>query len=112
MDSRLKERLLGEQPPSLVAAHEAVDTINKLEKKIKELEEENFRVNAQTCEHLIGDEYGHETCKFREDERKATAALIYLAGKLSTPDKLSTTWIQEALKIGDSVLEEVKTGRE
>lgn len=40
-------------------------------------------------------------------ERIATAALVYLAGKLSTKDKLSTTWITEALAVGEKTIDEL-----
>jgi hypothetical protein len=36
-------------------------------------------------------------------ERQATAAMIYLAEKLATDSKPSTTWIQEALAAADKI---------
>jgi len=39
-----------------------------------------------------------ELAECKKQEQIATKALIYLAGKLSTKEKLSPNWIQEALK--------------
>jgi hypothetical protein len=39
-----------------------------------------------------------------EAERRATAALVYLAGKVSTNDKGSAEWIREAIYSADKVL--------
>lgn len=45
------------------------------------------------------------TSKHRlEAERRATAALVYLAGKVSTSDKGSAEWIREAIYSADKVL--------
>jgi chromosome segregation ATPase len=40
-------------------------------------------------------------------ENVATAAVVYLAGKLSTPDKLSPAWVSEALEVGRKTISEL-----
>jgi len=42
--------------------------------------------------------------KSRHAERWASAAMVYLAGKISTPEKISPEWIQEALKHAETLL--------
>jgi uncharacterized coiled-coil protein SlyX len=45
-----------------------------------------------------------EAIQGRHAERWASAAMVYLAGKISTPEKISPEWIQEALKHAETLL--------
>jgi hypothetical protein len=47
-----------------------------------------------------------EVVRLRGDSKKACAAIVYLAGKLSTPSKLSPAWVLEALELATSALAE------
>jgi hypothetical protein len=61
----------------MLLAH-AEGTILGLEFRLAELKQENFYLSARFCEHLHGDEHGHETCKFRKELKMLRDAVVWL----------------------------------
>lgn len=62
------------------------------------LSREKFLRERYLSEKRRADEFESINVRLRHDEQLATKALTYLAGKLSTDEKISSDWIQEALK--------------
>jgi len=72
------------------------------------LQQDRSRLHAElekTQEKLKAAEV--EAIQGRHAERWASAAMVYLAGKISTPEKISPEWIQEALKQAEKLLAEL-----
>lgn len=66
--------------------------IQTLEKENEQLKKDNFALSAGCCEYLIGDERGHDTCKFREENK-------LLVDKLENIDSIICEFVVDDINV-------------